>query len=635
MKLQAYWRELHHRRLDWAHKAYKAFMDSLDARVRACFADSGTEASVALFGRTQVGKTTLLLNLLGIDEQYLPQVSVVLRGGRGVGQSSTATAMQYHRAADDNWHLKVNQQKISVSEQQVIKALAQLRVSVESGDSLPDDPIEIAIPRKYFSERSQARPQVRILDLPGDNPKDAQEARHVRQIASRYLPMADLILIVGILDDLTFLNPKAFALPGISDWRYTPNRFRVVTTFSFTLESEKEWAKRQPEMSVDRVRAHVLEQIATHKIDLGSSGSNAKLYFPLDFGESWRKTRLLDPETFTRMNAINSQLMDELMLDIAESATVHGRLRQAADSHIVALRVKQEESQRMRILLAQLEVRKVKAQRVQSEASHRVAIKKSQIAEAQVPALGVQEQMYILNNCSKGITDSADVFDVEDIATDTGALHGRIDKCCSYLLEAAKALEARAVLPFGIRVHNPVEHAPSELRKALNKCFAELRATLDAYVFDEYFPLISDDFDNDRTWLSELMEEARSLAIQYSARQWRSAVETVLHQRKVQLDRERQELAVLESVLREYEQRYEDARTELKAWNKKIRDFERDMDIEAERGERFSRYLGAAFDEELAQRRQMISNESSTPRKLLQLLSCKQLCDERDKLICG
>jgi transketolase len=158
---------------------------------------------------------------------------------------------------------------------------------------------------------------------------------------------------------------------------------------------------------------------------------------------------------------------------------------------------------------------------------------------------------------------------------------------------------------------------------------------LDAYVFDEYFPLISDDFDNDRTWLSELMEEARSLAIQYSARQWRSAVETVLHQRKVQLDRERQELAVLESVLREYEQRYEDARTEMKAWNKKIRDFERDMDIEAERGERFSRYLGAAFDEELAQRRQMISNESSTPRKLLQLLSCKQLCDERDKLICG
>jgi len=132
-----------------------------------------------------------------------------------------------------------------------------------------------------------------------------------------------------------------------------------------------------------------------------------------------------------------------------------------------------------------------------------------------------------------------------------------------------------------------------------------------------------------------LMEEARSLTIEYSARQWRSAVECVLHQRKVELYREEQALAVFESALREYEKRHEDARTDLTKWKKTIRDFERDMDIEVERGERFSRYLGAAFDEELAQRRQMISNEPSAPRKLLQLLSCKELCDERDKLIFG
>jgi len=635
MKLQAYWRELHHKRLDWAHKAYKAFMDSLDARVRACFADSGTEASVALFGRTQVGKTTLLLNVLGIDEQYLPQVSLVLRGGRGAGQSSTATAMQYHRAADDNWHLRISPQQISVGERQVIEALAQLRTRVESGGSLPNDPVEIGIPRKYFSAQSDARPQVRILDLPGDNPKDAQEARHVRLIASRYLPMADLILIVGKLDDLSFLNPKAFTLPGISDWRYTPNRFRVITTFSFSLQSEKEWAKRQPDIDAERVRAHVMEQIETHKIDLGSSAGNAKLYFPLDFGESWRKTCLFDPETFTRMNGINSQLMDELMMDIAESATVHGRLRQAADSHIVALRVKQEESKRMRIRLAQLEAKDGKTKSDVNEASTQCASQRSKVAEAQVPAFGAREMTDILMKCQQGIRCPSGIFDVRDLATDTGALHGRIDKCCVYLLEAAKALEACEILPFNIRVQNAIEHAPQELRKALNKCFAELRRILDDYKIEEYFPSLSDDFDNDKARLSDLMEEARSLTIKYSAQCWWSAVEGVLHQRKVELNREEQELAVFESALREYKKRHEDARTDLAKWKKTILDFERDMDIEVERGERFSRYLGAAFDEELAQRRQMISNEPSTPRKLLQLLSCQELCDERDKLICG
>jgi energy-coupling factor transporter ATP-binding protein EcfA2 len=635
MRLQAYWRELHHKRLDWAHKAYRAFMDSLDARVRACFADSGTEASVALFGRTQVGKTTLLLNVLGIDEQYLPQVSLVLRGGRSAGQSSTATAMQYHRASDDNWYLKINQRKTLVGEQQITEALAQLRTRVESGAPLPDDPVEIGIPQKYFSAQSHTRPRVRILDLPGDNPKDAQEAKHVRLIASRYLPMADLILIVGKLDDLSFLNPKAFTLPGISDWRYTPNRFRVITTFSFSLQSEKEWAKRQPDMDADRVRAHVMEQIETHKIDLGSSAGAAKLYFPLDFGESWRKIRLRDPETFTRMDGINSQLMHELMMDIAESATVHGRLRQAADSHIVALRVKQEESQRMRIRLAQLETKKKKAESNVKLASNQRNSQQIKVAKAQVPFFGVQEKMQILMKCQEGISCPPSIFGVEGLATDIGALHRRIDKCCAHLLEVAKALEARAILPFDIRVQNAIEHAPQELRKALNNCFVGLRGTLDGYMFEEYFPAISDDFDNDKARLSDLMADARSLTIEYSAQRWRSAVEGVLHQRKVELNREEQELAVFESALREYEKRHEEASTDLAKWKKTIRDFESDMDIEVERGERFSRYLGAAFDEELAQRRQIMSNEPSAPRKLLQLLSCKELCDERDKLICG
>jgi hypothetical protein len=327
--------------------------------------------------------------------------------------------------------------------------------------------------------------------------------------------------------------------------------------------------------------------------------------------------------------------MNELMMDIAESATVHGRLRQAADSHIVALRVKQQESQRMRIRLAKHEAKKKKAESNVKLASNQCDTQQIKVTKAHVPFFGLQERMHILMKCQEGISCPPSIFVVDGLDTDTEALHRRIDKCCFHLLESAKALEASAVLPFGIRAQNAIELAPHELRKELDNCFVGLRGTLNAYSLTEYYPSFSDDFEKDKARLSDLMEVARSLTIMHAAQRWQSTVEGVLLQRKAELNREKQQLAVFEMALREYEERYESARTDFSKWKKAIRDFERDMDTEVERGERFSRYLTDAFDEELAHRRQVMSNEPSVPCRLLQLLSCKQLCDERDKLIFG
>ncbi|MCU1772891.1 hypothetical protein [Pseudomonas sp. 13B_3.2_Bac1] len=632
MSLQAVWQDLYDSRLDWAHRAYDLFMDSLDPRVRACFADGGTEASVVLFGRSQVGKTTLLLNVLGIDEQHLARVSQVLRGGRSAGQSSTATAMQYRCAADDNWYLKIQQQQIRVSQQQLVEKLAQLRSHVENGLPSPEDPVEVGIPQKYFSALSRTRPQVRILDLPGDNPQNQQEALHVRQIAGRYLPMADLILIVGKLDDLSFLNPKAFALPGISDWRYTPNRFRIITTFSFSLQSEVEWAKCQTELDASTVRAHVMSQIETHNIDLRNGADLAHLYFPLDFGESWQNTRIGDPDTFRRMDGINTQLMDELLVDIANSATVHGRLRQAADSHIVATRLKQEESQRMHVELERLMIDKNRRKDLMKQAKNLVVIQKDKVTEALVPSFGLQERLEILQKCQQGISCPSCISNLSGLATDTDALIQRISECCNHLIDVAGALEARDILPFNIRSQNPVERAPKKLREQLDRCFSSLHQTFNGYAHSEYFPWLSNSFDEDRAQLRDLMERATQLTIHFTAGLWWDVVESFLRDKVEKLHREKSELATRESALRESERRYARSRTNVTQQKKRLSDFEQEMDAEVARGERFSRYLNDAFDEELAERRRVISDEPSIPRRLLQLLGCKALCDERDKL---
>jgi hypothetical protein len=69
------------------------------------------------------------------------------------------------------------------------------------------------------------------------------ERRFVSRVAERLVPNADLILLVGRADDLTFLSAEHLALPGLSDWQITPHRFRVVTTFSFTPPSIRDFTR--------------------------------------------------------------------------------------------------------------------------------------------------------------------------------------------------------------------------------------------------------------------------------------------------------------------------------------------------------------------------------------------------------
>ena len=634
MSLLALWEELHSRRLDWAHRAYRSFLDSLDSRVRACFTENDSEVSVALFGRTQVGKTTLLLHVLGVDEKHLPFVSGILRGGREAGQSSTATAMQYHRAADDQWHLKIGQ-RTTLGKRQLVEALASLRECVEKGVPLPYEPVEVGIPRKYFSKQSDERPRVRILDLPGDSPRDVQEANHVRHIASRYLPLADLILIVGKLDDLSFLNPKAFTLPGISDWRYTPNRFRIITTFSFSLDSEKDWARRQPVLNTTAVRERVLEQIGTHSINLGTDAGSGRLFFPLDFGASWDETKRLDPETAERMGGINHQFMNELLMDIAASATVHGRLRQAADSHIVARRVKREESQQMRSRLAMMLAEKHRAERKLREIRELIGTQKKAVERALVPSFGASERLKVRMECQSAIQIPPEMVDLSGLATNTLAFMRRISWCCDHLVDACSSLDASDVLPSGVRVENIFEIQPQKLRLQLDKCFSTFRASLRAYVIEEYYPSFSDDFSNDKSRLTRLMGMGREIAVELSVEHWLAGAAKVIDKFKQKFDQEERQLTALESSLSDYRKKYDLAAVAHSDWQQYILNFERDMDAETARGERFSRYLSEAFDTELAERRKVIAVERSPSRKVLHLLSCKQLSEERDRLLLG
>lgn len=203
-KVLDYWQRLESRQSEWAFRAYDRLIKTLshDVQERIQFKESDAEPYVVIFGKTQVGKTTLLLDLMDIDLQQMATLSHVLRGGREAGKSSTATAMEYRRSTDQRWGLFV-QSKTHwfASDDDMTEALAQLRKQMERGELVVDSPCIVHIPWRFFMIKTSGAPGVRILDLPGDNPANMEEQKHVNQMAKTYLPFADLVLLIGRGDD--------------------------------------------------------------------------------------------------------------------------------------------------------------------------------------------------------------------------------------------------------------------------------------------------------------------------------------------------------------------------------------------------------------------------------------------------
>ncbi|HCT8923394.1 TPA: hypothetical protein OUA79_005587, partial [Klebsiella variicola] len=132
-----YWQRLESRQSEWAFRAWERLIKTLspDVQERIQLRESDADPYVVIFGKTQVGKTTLLLDLMGIDLQQMATLSQVLRGGREAGKSATATAMEYRRSPDARWGLSVQSEKRwFTSDDALAEALAQLRQHMERGE---------------------------------------------------------------------------------------------------------------------------------------------------------------------------------------------------------------------------------------------------------------------------------------------------------------------------------------------------------------------------------------------------------------------------------------------------------------------------------------------------------------------
>ncbi|WP_420177865.1 hypothetical protein [Kerstersia gyiorum] len=529
----------------WAFRAYRRLLDSLspDVRERLRPTDEKAKPYVAVFGKTQVGKTSLLLELMGIEPKHLDAVSKVLRGKQDTGRSATATAMEYCRSESNRWGLHRQPDMLWYESDDAMQdALAQLRRDMESGQLQLNSPCVVHIPR-YFFAKAQETVSTRVLDLPGDNPANDVEQRHVEHMARTYLPFADLILLVGRADDLNFLQPGVITLPGIEDWQSMPRRFRVVTTYSYSAKSVRDLIRQDPQFDAAKRRKRLIEQIERFG-GLSNAAKDKNLYFPLEFGTSWHGVQKNDPELFERMAPIIDELRKELLLQIEVCTSRVGRIRNTLDTHLNIRSLHERKRLALENVIGKLidkESELLEEMSVWRNAIRRATrnIRKA-IAELKNPS--VAHGCQLLQEAVDSLLQQAIPPSDDGKHKDRTVLQGMILRSYAELTKIRLEPEPDVTaLGFWVAVRGRlVVPEPSVTGEMVYDAFAEIRQQLDSYFLDRY--IFKDNYQKDKAAVISAYRVALTAVLQLWLSSWKDALkatrldkEKTLKQLKLQL----------------------------------------------------------------------------------------------------
>ncbi len=254
---------------------------------------------VCIYGKSQVGKTTLILNMIGLkDDVCKKNVSDVLRAGIARGNSSTSTAIIYSQSESNLYGLRIETldgQNLTTcveyfTSNKMILKLQSIRDDVEK-NKFPDKGIlHIYIPKDFFSELV-SKNKIAILDLPGVESRNIQEKAHVESLMSRYIPISSVCIIACPANNIQSL--ETLELPGDIDWKNLSHKYFVVLTRSYSVENIKKYFDKERNKRKTTFQDFLQVKYKTDLSLILGAENNTKV-FPLDVGESF--TRLCEKE---------------------------------------------------------------------------------------------------------------------------------------------------------------------------------------------------------------------------------------------------------------------------------------------------------------------------------------------------
>jgi len=324
MNIEQAWVYRFNQRYNWIKKAGDRYVDGFsneNLRQLRSISFKGT-ANVALYGKTQVGKTTFILNLLGIQEARIAELAEILRCGSMRGQSATPTAFIYRKSHDNDFHFRQEgQSERPIQEKDLHQLLIEIRKQVEANQCADLSEIYIDLPKYYFKNQDNVT-DINIIDLPGVFSKNKHEKEHARLLIRKFLPVVTLVLIVERGNQIANLN-DLFGdklLNIICNWHFFPERFRLITTYSLTAESIGKRINATPNITVDDVRELYRTEL---KKSLGVLYPKKIKTYHLEFGDSWQTflDQTYDISILSRYKDLLERQWQQLRKDIENNAT--------------------------------------------------------------------------------------------------------------------------------------------------------------------------------------------------------------------------------------------------------------------------------------------------------------------------
>jgi len=281
--------------------------------------------NVAVFGPSQIGKTTLILKFIGISNEYFMEISELLRYGRKQGDSATQTAFIYLKSDDDNFYYNEHgdtYEKIG-SNNELVNKLKNLRSKIEDRTFNKStrnklETVKLKIPKKYF-DVGDRHLKINVIDLPGIQSHQREEQEHVNYLVSNIIPICNPIILVVRADH--FSKTLKTKIPGFQNYnvkdalRLLPEKFRIIFTYSISAENIFDEIAKNSTFDKDFL-------LNLYRKEYSQISSKVKIY-PLEFGKSWQ---VLDKGMKLKTERTINSVFDELKDDIKESTSVYNRI---------------------------------------------------------------------------------------------------------------------------------------------------------------------------------------------------------------------------------------------------------------------------------------------------------------------
>ena len=128
------WYNIYQHRYEWAKLAHSKFMSNFDSQLYSS-SEIKDQIYVSVYGPSQVGKTSLILELIGVSPQSYHHVENILRADRGYGKSSTSNIVLYRTSENDFWFITTDNERtnelLQLNDEQAKKHLSTLRRKME------------------------------------------------------------------------------------------------------------------------------------------------------------------------------------------------------------------------------------------------------------------------------------------------------------------------------------------------------------------------------------------------------------------------------------------------------------------------------------------------------------------------